>query len=422
MFEVESLTAKEILNSRKKKTIEAELKTKFGIFKSSVPSGKSKGESEAFEIKTELAVKNIQELIAPRLKKKLVSEQKKVDRFLINLDGTKNKLKLGANTLLSISMVCCRAIAANKKLPLFRYVREIGNWKLKIENWLLPTPCFNILNGGAHAKNDLDIQEFMIIPKMDSFQKNLEAGIKVYQSLKKILENTGGPSSPQNRGGPSSLNFSPMLIIGDEGGFAPKLKNTKEALILLIEAIRVAGYEGKVDIGLDCAASQFYKNNCYFFENQKLNGNEMANFYLNILKKYPILFLEDPFEQNDWTSWRGLRLEIKKQKLNTFIVADDLTTTNAKRIKKAKRKKACEGVIIKPNQIGTITETLKVAKLAKKFGWKIIVSHRSGETKDDFISDLAVGVGADFIKSGTPGPIERMSKYNRLLEIEKELT
>ena len=398
MFRIKSLFAKMILNSRGEETIEAELKTEFGVFQSSVPSGASKGKYEVVEIKSDLAIKNINEIIVPKLKikRKLTSEQKKVDRFLIGLDKTKNKSKLGANAILAISMVCCRAGAAAKNISLYQYIAKIFPLK---NPCTLPSPCFNIINGGAHAKNNLDIQEFMIVPQMSSFRENLMVGKKVYQVLGEILK---------------EKFHGEELIMGDETGFAPNLKNTKQALDLLMQAIEKAGYQGKVKIGLDCAASQFYKNNKYFFEGQELNGKELSSFYLEIIKTYPILFLEDPFDENDFVSWQAFQ-----PSKDFLIIGDDLTTTNPMRIKQAKRKKHCNGIVIKPTQIGTVTETLKSAKIAKKFGWKIMVSHRSGETEDDFIADLSVGINADFIKSGAPASIERMTKYNRLLEIEK---
>ena len=407
MFRIKSLFAKAILNSRGEKTIEAELKTEFGVFQSSIPSGVSKGKHESLEIKPELAIKNINEIIAPQLKikRKLVSKQKKVDCFLIGLDKTKNKSRLGANALLAISMVCCRAGAAAKNISLYKYITEISNFQFPI--FKLPVPCFNVLNGGAHAKNNLDIQEFMIVPQMSSFQDNLMVGKKVYQILEEILRE----------------KFSDKeLIMGDEAGFAPNLENTEQALNLLIKAIKKAGYQEKVKIGLDCAASYFYKNHKYCFEGRKLSGKELSDFYLEMIKAYPILFLEDPFDENDFASWQNFYRTYQSKKSflkDFFIIGDDLTTTNLMRVKKAKRKKFCNGIIIKPNQIGTVTETLKAAKMAKKFEWKIMVSHRSGETRDDFIADLSVGINADFIKSGAPDSPERMAKYNRLLEIER---
>jgi len=254
------------------------------------------------------------------------------------------------------------------------------------------------LNGGMHAGNDLDIQEFMVIPQMEGFKENLRIGVEIYQELKKILE---------KRFGKSAIN------LGNEGGFAPPLNKTKHALDLIMEAIKSAGYVEEVKIGLDCAASKFFKGGKYILENKKLNSEELLNFYQDLTKEYPILFFEDPFEQDDWQAWEKMS--------NLLVVGDDLTVTNPERIKKAHEKKACNGMILKPNQIGTVSETIEAAKLAKEFGWKIIVSHRSGDTCDDFIADLAVGISSDFIKSGAPARGERATKYNRVLRIEEEI-
>jgi enolase len=276
------------------------------------------------------------------------------------------------------------------------------------------------LNGGVHAGNDLDIQEFMVVPQFESFKENLRAGMEIYHQLKEILKK----------------NFGALAInLGDEGGFAPPLKRTSEALDLIMEAIRKTDYEGKVKIGLDAAASQFEKDGKYNFEGEERTAKELSDFYLDLLKQYPILFFEDPFAQDDWQGWKMIMSNVKSQTSgvpeigeanlgqdsNLLIIGDDLTVTNPERIKKAKEKGACDGVIIKPNQIGTVSETIEATKLAKEFGWKIIVSHRSGDTCDDFIADLAVGIRANFIKAGAPARGERVAKYNRLLRIEEEL-
>jgi enolase len=268
------------------------------------------------------------------------------------------------------------------------------------------------LNGGVHAGNDLSVQEFMVVPQKENFEDNLKVGVKIYHNLREILEEKFGKSA---------------INLGDEGGFVPPLKRTKEALDLIMEAINLAGYQNKVKIGLDCAASQFEKDGKYNFEGEEKNGQQLSDFYLNLVKQYPILFFEDPFSQDDWSSWRSFRQFYNSSRSygiveeGFFVVGDDLTVTNPERIRMAKEKDACSGIIIKPNQVGTVTETLEAAKLAKEFGFKIVVSHRSGDTCDDFISDLAVGIGADFIKAGAPARGERVAKYNRLLRIEEEL-
>ena len=400
---IKSIRAREIINSRGEPTVEAEVETEDGFFRASVPSGASKGKYEAVELKDGgkrlfgqgvlKAVGNIKEIIEPNLKGKDVLNQKKIDQTLIQLDNTKDKSKIGANAILAVSIACCQAGAKAKNISLYKYISQISNSTFK-----LPQPCFNVLNGGAHAGNDLDIQEFMIIPQMESFKENLRIGVEIYQKLKKILE---------KRFGKSAVN------LGDEGGFAPPLNKTKQALDLIREAIKSAGYIGKVKIGLDCAASEFFKKGKYILESKKFNSEELLNFYEGLAKEYPILFFEDPFEQDDWPAWEKMS--------DLLIVGDDLTVTNPERIKKAYEKKACKGIILKPNQMGTVTETIEAAKLAKEFKWKIIVSHRSGDTCDDFIADLAVGISADFIKSGAPARGERVAKYNRLLRIEQEI-
>ena len=428
MAKIKNLKAREILNSKGNWTIEAELETEQGVFKASVPSGTSKGKYEAVEVEVKKAVENIEKIIKPNLKGEDPTDQKRIDTILIELDGTENKSKLGGNSLLAVSIACVRAGAAERKMSLFQYIKELENFLGgSISTQLpenrspitLPKPCFNILNGGVHAGNDLDIQEFIVVPQRESFKENLRVGVEIYQKLKEILKKNFG-------------NFA--INLGDEGGFAPPLKKTQEPLDLIMEAIKKVGYEREVKIALDCAASHFFQEGKYNFEGREKNEEELANFYLNLVKQYPILFFEDPFSQEDWQGWIKIsnlklsgspksaeRIWGRSQISSLLIVGDDLTVTNPKRIKEAFEKKACNGIILKPNQVGTVTETLEAAKLAKKFGWKIIVSHRSGDTCDDFIADLAVGVGADFIKAGAPARGERTAKYNRLLKIEKEL-
>ncbi len=413
---IKSIKAREVLDSRGEPTVEVDLVTNGSLFRSSVPTGASKGKYEAKELRDGgkryqgkgvlKAVKNINKVIAPKLKGKYVISQKKIDSLMIKLDGRKNKSRLGANAILAVSMAACRAGAEARNIPLYQHIADIYSDKLLTSSrkkFPLPIPCFNIINGGAHAGNDLDIQEFMIIPQMKSFSKNLEQGVEIYQSLKEILRLKFGKSA---------------LNLGDEGGFAPPLKNTKETLNLIMKAIRKAGLSEKTKIGLDVAASQFYRNKKYYLERKKLDSNQLLSFYKELVKEFPILFIEDPFAEEDFKGFKKARQVLGEK---VFILGDDLSTTNIERIKKAQRERACSGVIIKPNQIGTITETVEAAKLAKSYGWKILVSHRSGDTSDSFISDLAVGIGADFIKAGAPARGERVVKYNRLLRIEEEI-
>lgn len=401
MFKIKSIQAREILDSRGSPTIEVELITYQGFFRASVPSGVSRGKYEAKELRdkdggVKKAVENVNKIIAPVLKKENSLDQKRVDKILIQLDGTKNKSNLGANAILGVSMVVCRAGAREKNLSLWQYINRLSFAKSK-----LPKPCFNIINGGKHAAEGLDIQEFMVIPQAKTFQENLQIGKEVFATLKKILEKRIGPS---------------FLKVGDEGGFAPPISKTQEALDLISGAIKEAGYQKTAKIGLDCAASHFLKEGKYRLDQRVFPQEDLIYFYRLFIEKYPISLLEDPFGEEDFDGFKKITQKFGRK---VIIVGDDLTTTNLERIKLARKKKLCNGIILKVNQIGTISETLEAAKLAKSFGWKIVVSHRSGETTDDFIADLAVGVGADFIKAGAPEPKERMAKYNRLLEIEK---
>lgn len=392
---IKSLKARKISDSRKQPTIEVKLKTNQGCFIASCPSGASTGKGEAVALKADLAVKNINETMAPRLLGRDEAFQQEIDSFLNKLDGTKDKKKLGANAILAVSMAVCRAGAMAVNMPLYRYIEKIYPGRISAN---FPRPCFNIINGGAHAKNGLDIQEFMIIPQEPSFKENLKIGTKIFKKLKKQIGDSLGKKS---------------TVLGDEGGFAPKISNPESALRLLVDSFG----KSKVKIGLDCAATQFYKNKGYVLNKKKLTRKELLAYYIEIMERFPIAFIEDPFSETDN---KGFGEITNKSGAKITIVGDDFLTTNITRIKKAK--KFCNGVIIKPNQIGTVSETLEAVALAKSFGWKIIVSHRSGETMDDFIADLAVGVGADYIKSGAPSRPERLVKYKRLARIEKELT
>lgn len=413
MSKIKKIIAREILDSRGEPTVEVDLTTQDGVFCSSVPSGASKGRYEAKELRDGgkryhgkgvlRAIKNINEILSEKLIGQEAVFQKEIDYLMIKLDGTKNKARLGANAILPVSMALCRAGAKAKGNPLYRYIAEIFNIDEKKEEFVLPQPCFNIINGGAHAGNELDVQEFMILPQSESFFEKVRQASEIYQTLKEILKEKFKESS---------------VNLGDEGGFSPFLRKSGEALKLIAEAIKKSGYSQKTQIGLDVAASQFYKNKKYNFEGKKLTAKEFLNFYKKIIQDFPILFIEDPFAEDDFEGFASITRIIEKK---IFILGDDLITTNMERMRMAEEKKACSGMIIKPNQIGTVTEALEAAKLAKSYGWKILVSHRSGDTADSFISDLAVGIGADFIKAGAPARGERVAKYNRLLKIEEEL-
>jgi len=411
---IHSIKAREILDSRGNPTVEVDLETNLGIFRASVPSGASRGKYEAVELRDGgkryhgmgvlKAVRNVNEIITPKLKGKDVTRQKEIDELLIKLDGTENKSKLGANAICSVSMAVCRTGATTNNLPLYKYISQV--YQRDPAALSLPLPCFNIINGGVHAGNELDFQEFMISPQQKTFSRNLQIASEIYHQLKEIIK---------------QKYIDLGINVGDEGGFAPPVRVPEEALNLILEAAKNLGYQNKIKIILDVAASQFYAKGTYKTRIGAFSREGLLKYYSDLIQKYPILALEDPFTEDDWEGWQKLKSNIKNQRSKIIIIGDDLLATNPKRIKLAEEKKACNAVIIKMNQIGTITETIEAAKLAKSYGWKIIVSHRSGETCDDFVADLAVGIGADFIKTGAPARGERVAKYNRLLRIEEEI-
>ncbi len=400
---------REILDSRANPTVEAEIKTDKGVFRAAVPSGASTGVHEALELRdggkrflgkgVSKAVKNINEAIAKRVTKKIFTEQKDLDDALIKLDGTASKKKLGANAMLAVSMACCRAFAAENNNKLYEYIATISDNK----ELRMPVPAFNIINGGKHAENNIDIQEFMILPaKAKSFREAVRMGAETYHYLKQEIAKTHGKDQTN---------------VGDEGGFAPRLEGTDEAIQLILAAIKDAGYKNKIFLGMDCAASEFYKGSKYYLEGMEYNAEELSERYYELVQKYPIVSIEDPFAQDDWQSWPKLMEKLK----GVQVVGDDLTVTNIKRVQKAMVLNACNALLLKVNQIGTVSEAIEAAQLARKNKWNVIVSHRSGETEDTFIADLAVGLGAGQVKSGAPCRGERTAKYNQLLRIEEEL-
>jgi enolase len=415
MSKIKSIKARKILDSRGNWTVEVDLVTEDGLFKSSAPSGASKGKYEAPTLSSERAIKNINEIIAPKLKGKEVTLQKEIDDFL-------NPEKFGANATTPVSMAVCRAGASAKKLPLYFYIGQL--YKAQDPEGLteksqlnLPTPCFNVINGGLHAGNELDFQEFMIVPQVQLFDKKsrwtksqimrafIQIATEIYQELKKVIKE----------------KYSDLAInLGDEGGFAPPVRTPEEALDLILVAFKNLSYQKKIKIILDVAASQFYKKGHYKMKIGIFTKESLLNYYLNLIKKYPILGLEDPFAQDDWEGWKKIS-NFQFLISNFLIIGDDLLVTNPKRIKMAKEKEACNSAIIKINQIGTISKAIEAVRLAKSYNWKVMVSHRSGETNDDFIADFAWGIGSDFIKAGAPARGERVAKYNRLLEISQEL-
>jgi enolase len=403
MGNIKSIKAREILNSKGIPTVEVEMEADSGIFTDSFPSGTSKGKHEAVEVRdgdggVGIAIENIEKIIAPALVKADFSGQKEIDEILISLDGTKNKSRLGVNAVLPVSMAACRAGAASRKKSLYEYIGDISGFK----PGRLPFPSFNILNGGLHAERGVDFQEFMVVPQKNSFKENLEVGKKIYEGLKSIAGKKYG-------------NFE----IGAEGGVAPLLKTPEEALDLLLEAVNNSGSKENTAVFLDVAASNFYEGDAYKTKFGNFSRKELLEYYRKLIGKYNILSIEDPFGEDDWDGFREITEEFGSEKFT--VIGDDLLVTNPERIKEAIEKKACNALLLKLNQIGTVSEAITAASMAKNAGWKIMVSHRSGETEDDFIADFAVGIGAEFIKSGAPFPPERMAKYNRLVKIEEEM-
>lgn len=409
MSEIVFVKAREILDSRGNPTVETEVVLESGaVGVAAVPSGKSTGKFEAVELrdgdKTRFkgkgvlqAVRNVNEIIAENIIGMDASDQFVIDKTMIELDGTPNKSKLGANAILSVSLAVARAQANELGISLYQYLGGIG------AN-LLPVPQFNIINGGVHADSGLNIQEFLILPvNFSSFREALRSAVEVYKSLEAILKKNG-------------LSVS----VGDEGGFAPKLKNTEEALNLIVDAITDAGYIAGKDIilAVDSASSEFFRDGYYYFEGSKLTSKEMVDFYEGLLSRFPIVSIEDGLAEEDWDGWVELtrRLGNKIQ-----LVGDDLYVTNIERLSKGIELKASNSVLIKLNQIGTLTETIKVIQYAQYNGFTTVVSHRSGETSDAFIAHLATGMRTGQIKTGAPARMERVEKYNELMRIEEEL-
>ncbi len=409
-MKIKDIYAREVLDSRGFPTLKTTVVLEGGfIGVAGVPSGASTGTHEALELRDKdknrflgkgvlKAKKNVE-----KLKKHLINRNFKnildIDKELLKLDGSPNKTKYGANAILGISMALFRAGAASKNLPLYKYLRQV--YGIKEKHYLLPVPMLNIINGGKHADSGLNIQEFMIVPSaFKTFSAALRAASETYHTLRTLLV---------------SKNLS--VSVGDEGGFAPKLKNHEEALKLLVASSKKAGYP-KMQIALDAASSEFCKNGVYYFEGKELDYKALTQIYKNWAKKYPLISLEDPLQEDAWPAWEYLTKELGK-KLN--IVGDDLFVTNPVRLKQGIISSVANSILIKLNQIGTVSETVQVIKIAKQAKYLPIISHRSGETEDTFIADLAVAVNAGAIKTGAPARGERTAKYNRLLEIEAEL-
>jgi len=415
---IKKIFARQIYDSRGNPTVEVDLTTEKGIFRAAVPSGASTGIYEALELRDKAAtwhgkgvtkaVHNVNNLIAPELIKNCLDpvEQTKIDEIMLKLDGTDNKNSLGANAILGVSMAVCKAGAAHKGVPLYRHIADLAG----IKDVIMPVPAFNVINGGSHAGNKLAMQEFMVLPTgAPTFSEAMRMGSELYHHLKGIIKKKYGLDA---------------TAVGDEGGFAPNFQANGEALDLLVDAIKKAGLEGKIKIGMDVAASEFCKHGKYDLDFKNPNSKEadwissdkLSEMYQGFIKDYPVFSIEDPFDQDDWEGWTKLT-----GKTDIQIVGDDLIVTNPKRIQTAIDKKSCNCLLLKVNQIGSVTESIAAHNLAKAHGWGTMVSHRSGETEDCFIADLVVGLATGQIKTGAPCRSERLAKYNQLLRIEEEL-
>jgi enolase len=418
MSRVKKVHAREILDSRGNPTVEADVLLENGILgRAAVPSGASTGTREALELRDGdkkrylgkgvlKAVSNVNSSIAQAVTGMDAQAQADIDNKMISLDGTENKSKLGANAMLGVSMAVCRAAAASEKLPLYEYIRRV--YSVKETDYILPVPMMNVLNGGAHADNNVDLQEFMIVPRgADRFSEALRMGAEVFHSLKSVLKKKGEITS-----------------VGDEGGFAPNLKSNEEAVQSIMQAIEAAGYKpGKdVFIALDPAASEFYRDGKYVLEgesnNKEKTSQQMIDFYAGWLDKYPIVSIEDGLAEGDWPGWKEMT---KKLSGKIQIVGDDIFVTNVKIFRRGIEESIANAILIKLNQIGTLTETVDAVRLAYKSNYKAVISHRSGETEDTFISDLSVALNTGQIKTGSVSRTDRICKYNQLLRIEEEL-
>ena len=405
---IEAIGAREILDSRGNPTVEVEVLLEDGTAaRAAVPSGASTGAFEAVELRdggkrylgkgVEKAIKNVVDVIAPEVVGLDAQDQRLVDQTMIDLDGTKNKAKLGANAILGVSLAVAKASAEHADLSLFKYVG--GN-----NAHVLPVPMMNILNGGAHADTNVDIQEFMVAPiGADSFKESLRWGAEIYHSLKSVLKKSGLATS-----------------IGDEGGFAPNLDSNRAALDLILEAIEGAGFKpGKeIALAMDVAATEFYDNGKYSFEGKQLTAVEMIAYYSSLVSSYPLVSIEDPLNEDDWDGWAAITKELGSK---VQLVGDDLFVTNPERLSKGIAADTANALLVKVNQIGSLTETLDAVEMAHRAGYRSMMSHRSGETEDVTIADLAVATNCGQIKTGAPARSERVAKYNQLLRIEEEL-
>ncbi|MFH1047884.1 MAG: phosphopyruvate hydratase [Patescibacteria group bacterium] len=417
-YKIRNIKAREVLDSRGNPTIAVKVEVEGGFTgEASVPSGASTGTHEALELRdgdqkryggkgVTKACRNVEKKIFPILKGVEVTRQRHIDELMLALDGTENKTKLGANAILGVSMACARAGAAARKKPLYEYIRQ--TYRLDYRGYTLPFPMMNVLNGGQHADWAIDFQECIIVPQMKRFSERVRAGAEVFHALKKILKARGFVTS-----------------VGDEGGYAPHLKSNEQAFELIMEAIRAAGYKPKKDImlGSDVAASEFYNRETKLYElktdGKKLTAGELTALYERWLKKFPFILLEDGLAEDDWENWIE---HTKKLGQKLVLIGDDLFVTNVDRLQRGIENGIANAILIKLNQIGTLSETIEAIELAHAVGYATAISHRSGETADTFIADLAVAVNSEFIKTGSLSRSERLEKYNRLMEIEAELS
>jgi enolase len=410
-MKIQAIHAREVLDSRGQPTVEVEVVLKNGdLGRATVPSGASTGEHEAVELRdggkrflgkgVAKAVENVNQILAPRLQGQEARDQAALDRLMIEMDGSSDKGKLGANAILGISLATAHAQARSQGVSLYRY---LGGTAANT----LPVPMLNVLNGGVHADNNVDVQEFMIVPYgLKSFKDALRGGAEVFQTLKNVLHDR-----------------SYSTAVGDEGGFAPRVKSTAEAIELLLEAVTKAGYKAgaQVALALDVASSEFYERGEYVFkksDGKKRGRNEMVRLYEDWVRQYPIISIEDPFAEDDWDGWKMMTAALGKK---VQLVGDDVFVTNKLRLQRGIESDVANSILVKVNQIGTLTETLETMALAKKWRYTTVMSHRSGETEDVTIADLAVATGAGQIKTGAPCRGERTAKYNQLLRIEEEL-
>ncbi len=405
---IKKIKAMRIFDSRGLPTIRTFVFTEDSFASASVSSGTSTGSREALELRDRTknyygqdvtcAISQVNTKIDKALKGEFIFDQRSIDNKMIELDGTSNKSNLGANSILGVSLAVSRLASQELEMPLYKYIGRLN----KTNKSKIPTPILNIINGGAHAGNSLPFQEFQIIPNKNNINENMHSSVEIYHKLKETLLDKFGSSS---------------INVGLEGGFAPSISDPKVAIAIIQDAIDKTGHSRDVTIGLDCAATNFYnsKTKLYNIYNKTYDSENLIDYYYNLIKEYKITSIEDPFSENDFKAWTDFYFLVNK-KIN--LIGDDLLVTNPKLIREAIKNNYCNSLLLKPNQIGSLSESIDAFNIAKKAGWKVVVSHRSGETEDSFISDLSVGLSSDYVKFGAPVRGERTSKYNRLLEIE----